>query len=108
MSLDTYLDVLLAVVVLRFATKSKSQHKKYIACIVTSPTNAERSGGLSHSGLSVQGLRYSVLFKATRGRTNENTIVANCAAVAVVPAQCQRRPSHQNVGAIFQPILLAG
>ncbi|MDZ4837921.1 MAG: hypothetical protein SGJ27_29400 [Candidatus Melainabacteria bacterium] len=49
-----------------------------------------------------------LLFNAIRGMANNMTMAANCPAVAVVPAQCQRRPSHQKVGAIFHPIRLDG
>lgn len=89
--------------------KSKSQQNKYISCIVSRPVTAVRRTGLHHSGkIPAPTFMYRATLRATNGIRNRAMIVLSWRLVAVVPAQCQRRPSHQKVGAILTPMLLAG
>lgn len=82
---------------------------KYIIWIVSNPVIAVSKTGLHHSGSSpAPTFMYRAMFRATKGMRKSVTIEVNWRVVAVVPAQCQRSPSHQNVGAILMPMALAG
>jgi hypothetical protein len=42
------------------------------------------------------------------GKVKSSTMAKSCLVLAVVPAQCHLKPSHQNVGAILKPRRVAG
>ncbi len=69
---------------------------------------APAKGGLSHSGLLAIRFRDKSICERAIGEAKSRASISNCLELAVVPAQCHLRPSHQKVRAILRPIRLAG
>jgi len=73
-----------------------------------SPITAEARAGLSHSGRSWKRFIWKAAWQARMGKVKSSTMAKSCLVLAVVPAQCHLKPSHQNVGAILKPRRVAG